>query len=52
MRALLKKLSNRAKYILAVLDGSVDLRKKTTIQVTELLESRGFIIKTFSDFNN
>ena len=42
MRALLKKLSNRAKYILAVLDGSVDLRKKTTIQVTELLESRGF----------
>lgn len=42
MRALLKKLSNRAKYILAVLDGSVDLRKKTTIQVTELLETCGF----------
>ena len=42
MRSLLNKLSNRAKYILAVLDGSVDLRKKTTTQVTELLESHEF----------
>ena len=42
MRALLNKLSNRAKYILAVLDGSVDLRKKTSSQVTELLEAKEF----------
>ena len=42
MRFLLKKLSNRAKYILAVLDNTVDLRKKTAVQVNELLESGGF----------
>jgi len=33
----LVKLSNRARYILANLDGSVDLRKKTAQQVTDLL---------------
>jgi len=37
MRALLVKLSNRARYILSNLDGSVDLRKKSAAQVTELL---------------
>jgi DNA topoisomerase-2 len=36
------KLSNRAKYILATLDGSVDLRKKNAKVVTELLTSIGF----------
>jgi DNA topoisomerase-2 len=39
MRRLLVKLSNRARYILACLDGSVDLRRKTSVQVNELLES-------------
>jgi len=38
----LVKLSNRAKYILANLDGSVDLRKKRAPAVTELLTSKGF----------
>ena len=42
MSRLLVKLSNRAKYILATLDGSVDLRRKSAIQVNELLESKGF----------
>jgi DNA topoisomerase-2 len=39
MRALLVRLLNRARYILDVLAGTVDLRKKTNQQVTELLES-------------
>ena len=38
MRAVLVKLSNRARYILDVLAGTVDLRKKTNQQVVELLE--------------
>ena len=38
----LKKLSNRAKYILENLDGSVDLRRKNAQQVSELLEQRGY----------
>ena len=38
LRALLVRLSNRARYILDVLSGKVDLRKKTNQQVTELLE--------------
>lgn len=38
MRKLLVKLSNRARYILDVLSGKVDLRKKTNQQVQELLE--------------
>jgi len=42
MRRLLMKLSNRAKYILACLDGSVDLRRKSAVQVNELLESFKF----------
>jgi DNA topoisomerase-2 len=37
MRKLLSKLSNRARYILDVLSGAVDLRKKTNQQVVELL---------------
>ena len=43
MRAKLLKLSNRAKYILEVLDGVVDLRKKTTATVNELLTQRGYV---------
>lgn len=39
MRKLLSKLSNRARYILDVLSGAVDLRKKTNQQVVELLTS-------------
>jgi len=42
MEKKLVKLSNRARYILATLDGSVDLRKKTALQVTALLESMNF----------
>jgi DNA topoisomerase-2 len=42
MEKKLVKLSNRARYILATLDGSVDLRKKTAAQVTALLESMNF----------
>ena len=42
MEKKLVKLSNRARYILATLDGSVDLRKKTAVQVTALLEGMNF----------
>ena len=38
----LVKLSNRARYILATLDGSVDLRRKTAVQVVELLTTLKF----------
>ena len=38
MRCLLVRLSNRARYILEVLSGAVDLRKKTNQQVVEMLE--------------
>ena len=40
----LVKLSNRAKYILATLDGSVDLRRKNAATVHELLVSKKFDI--------
>jgi len=39
MRSVLVKLSNRARYILDVLSGVIDMRKKTNKQVDELLES-------------
>jgi DNA topoisomerase-2 len=42
MEKKLVRLSNRAKYIMANLDGSVDLRKKTAAQVTALLEGLHF----------
>ena len=42
LEKLLVKLSNRAKYILATLDGSVDLRKKNAATVKELMTSKGF----------
>jgi DNA topoisomerase-2 len=38
MRVLLIRLSNRARYILDVLSGVIDLRKKTNQQVTDLLD--------------
>jgi len=37
-------LSNKAKYIKEVLDGSVDLRKKTKQQVIDMLISKGYDI--------
>jgi DNA topoisomerase-2 len=37
MRALLVRLSNRARYILDVLAGTVDLRKKSNQQVVDML---------------
>ena len=42
LEKLLVKLSNRAKYILATLDGSVYLRKKNATTVKELMTSKGF----------
>jgi hypothetical protein len=42
MEYKLVKLSNKAKYILANLDGSVDLRRKTRDQVDTLLTEKGF----------
>ena len=38
LRLLLVKLSNRARYILDVLSGVIDLRKKTNQKVVEMLE--------------
>ena len=38
----LKKLSNRAKYILENLDGTIDLRRKTAREVSELLTSHHY----------
>jgi DNA topoisomerase-2 len=42
MEKRLIRLSNRARYILATLDGTVDLRKKTAAQVIELLDKMKF----------
>jgi DNA topoisomerase-2 len=42
MEQKLVKLSNRAKYIMGNLDGSIDLRRKTNDTVVSLLESKGF----------
>lgn len=42
MQAKLLKLSNRARYIQETLSGVVDLRKKTAVQVQELLVGRKF----------
>jgi len=36
------KLSNKAKYILQTLDGTIDLRRKNNAVVTEMLENMGF----------
>ena len=38
----LVKLSNRARYIMLTLDGTIDLRRKTAVQVNELLVSLQF----------
>jgi DNA topoisomerase-2 len=38
----LKKMSNRAKYILENLNGEVDLRRKTATQVNDLLTARKY----------
>ena len=42
MRALLVKLSNRARYIQSTLTGEIDLRRKMNVQVVELLEGMEF----------
>ena len=42
MEQKLVKLSNRAKYIMGNLDGSIDLRRKTNEAVSKLLEEKGF----------
>ena len=42
MEKLLLRLSNRAKYILEILDDIIDLRRKTTLQVCEILTLRGY----------
>jgi DNA topoisomerase-2 len=38
----LKKMTNRAKYILDNLNGEVDLRRKTSVQVNDLLVARKY----------
>jgi DNA topoisomerase-2 len=43
MEAKLVKLSNKARYILANLDGRVDLKKKTKAEVDALLNTHDFI---------
>ena len=43
MREKLVKLSNKAKYIKHTLNGKIDLRRKTSQQITELLESMEFV---------
>ena len=42
MQHTLMKLTNRAKYILENLDGTIDLRRKTAQQVSELLASHQY----------
>ena len=42
MEKKLVKLSNKAKYILGNLDGSIDLRRKTNTVVVKMLEDQGF----------
>jgi hypothetical protein len=42
MEYKLTKLSNKARYILANLDGSIDLRKKTRVEVDALLDGHQF----------
>ena len=43
MRSTLEKLSMRSKYIQDTLSGKIDLRKKTAIEVTQLLESLNYV---------
>jgi DNA topoisomerase-2 len=35
-------LSNKSKYITEVLEGTIDLRKKTSTQVTKMLQDKGY----------
>lgn len=42
MEKLVMKLSNRAKYILEVLAGTIDLRKKTSVQVHDMLQTKAY----------
>jgi DNA topoisomerase-2 len=42
LRKRLVRLTNRARYIQETLDGLVDLRRKSAVQVSELLASRKF----------
>ena len=42
MQKKLVKLSNRARYIVETLEGVVDLRRKTSVQVAELMAARNF----------
>ena len=43
MRSTLEKLSMRSKYIQDNLSGKIDLRKKTAVEVTQLLESLNYM---------
>lgn len=42
LRVRLLKLTNKARYIQETLSGTVDLRKKTSVQVTELMVARKY----------
>ena len=43
MERVLVKLSNKAKYIQYVLDGVIDLRRKTTEQIDMMLREHGLV---------
>ena len=43
MERVLVKLSNKAKYIQCVLDGTIDLRRKTTEQIDTMLLEHGLV---------
>lgn len=38
----LNRISNKAKYIMETLDGTIDLRRKTQMEMDTLLETRGY----------
>lgn len=43
-------LTNKVKYIKELLDGTIDLRKKTKEQVAELLQSKGYFINAEPEY--
>jgi hypothetical protein len=42
MEKRLVRLSNRAKYIMETLNGTIDLRRKTSLVVNEMLTEKGY----------
>jgi len=48
----LNRISNKAKYIMETLDGAIDLRRKTQMEMDALLESRGYDRLSVSSTNH